>query len=375
MARLPQGMRRTPNGKIELRFSYNGKRYSVTGIDVPGVLEAERKKIEELVNTSYVLNKDIQLKDYYKEYLKVWRHTVKPASYSNFVNVAEKHILPELGKTKVKDLEIRQIQKFYDDLIDIDGLGVATAGVYLQHVSKMLREAVHEGIINKNPCERVRKRKRTEKEAIETFHRALSREEQELFESVIVGSWYEWLLRVMLYSGCRVGEVLALRWSDVDFQNGTISIKRTITRDQNGNPVIGDSPKTKAGVREIPMTGTLKKCLLEQRKRNFEIHGKVGKEDIVFLSKIAGNVIDSKQIDYAIKCALRKMPGVEKFTSHALRDTFATRFLESGGNMKTLQVLLGHASFQMTSDLYAHVMPDTKAEEMERMEKRMKGGD
>lgn len=358
-----------------MRFSYGGKRYSVSGVDVPEVLQREREKLEELKNESYVLNRDIRLCDYYKEYLNTWRHTVKPASYSNFVNVAEKHILPVLGKTKVRDLEIRQMQKFYNDLMDLHGVGVSTAGVYLQHVSKMLRAAVHDGIINKNPCERVRKRKRTEKTATETYHRALSRQEQELFEKVIVGSWYEYALKFMLYSGCRVGEMLALCWDDVDFQNNIISIRRTITRDEKGNPVIGTTTKSTAGVREIPMTSTLKNCLFDQRKRNFAIVGRVAKDDLVFLSKISGRVIDSKQIEYAIKCALRKMPGVEKFTSHALRDTFATRFIESGGNMKTLQVLLGHASFQMTSDLYAHVMPDTKAEEMERMEKRMKGGD
>lgn len=379
MARLPQGMRRTPNGKIELRFSYNGKRYSVTGIDVPDVLEKEREKLEELQTTGYVLNKDIRIEQYYVEFLKLWGNGVKPATANIFKICCRKYVLPALGKCKVKDLEVRQIQDFYDSLIDVKGIKVTTANEYLTGLSKMLKEACNDGIRKDNPCTRVRRRKNTEARAIDTIHRALSKEEQEQFEKAIKGSWSEYFIMFMLYTGCRCGEVAALKWSDIDFKNNTIQIKRTVTKDENGKKVISKTTKTKSGEREIPLKETPRKCLLEQKKRNFALYGKAGKEDMIFLSPNYGRIIDVSLIERAIKIALRKMPGVEKFTSHALRDTFATRFLEAGGSMKALQVILGHADYKTTANLYAHVLPDTKAEEMERMEqyvqeKRRKGG-
>lgn len=375
MGRLPQGMRRTPNGRIELRFTFNGSRYSVTGSDVPDCLEKERQKLEELKNTSYVLNKDIRLEQYYQEYLQVWRRSVRTSTVVGFRCICEKHILPELGKYKVREMEVRMIQGLYDTLIDDKGLKVQTVEFYMNALGKILKEAVKDGIITSNPYDRLRHRKNTDAKATDGIHRALTRSEQAAFEKAISGSWYEHFLIFMLYSGCRFGEAAALTWDCVDFETGTIQIKRTLTKKENGGFMIGESTKTKSGEREIPMTSTLKKCLLEQRKRNFATIGKVGSGDIVFLSKISQKAISPKRIEEAIQIALRQMPDVPRFTSHALRDTFSTRFLEAGGSMKTLQVLLGHSSFAMTSDLYAHVMPDTKAEEMERMEKRMKGGD
>lgn len=375
MARLPQGMRRTPSGRIELRFTFNGSRYSVTGSDVADVLEKERERLEELKNTSYVLNKDVRLCDYYKEYLRTWQRSVRTATVIDFKCACERHILPALGKYRVRDLEIRQVQVLYDNLIDDKGLKVITADGYIAALGKILKEAVADGIIKYNPCERIRHRKNTDVKATETFHRALSKQEQAAFEKAIVGSWYEHFLMFMLYSGCRFGETAALTWDCVDFVKGTIQIKRTMTRSENGGQIVGKTTKTESGERVIPMTGVLKKSLLEQRKRNFAIFGKVGSGDLVFLSKISQKAIEPKRIEQAIRTALREMPGTEKFTSHALRATFSTRFLESGGSMKTLQVLLGHASFAMTSDLYSHVLPDTKAAEMLQMEKHLKGGE
>ena len=86
---------------------------------------------------------------------------------------------------------------------------------------------------------------------------------------------------------------------------------------------------------------------------------------------VYGNQIDNCTINRAIRSTLKSLDKtgvhIERFTSHAMRDTFATRYIEQGGNMQTLKTLLGHSSITLTMDLYAHVLPDTKQNEMQRI--------
>ena len=159
----------------------------------------------------------------------------------------------------------------------------------------------------------------------------------------------------------RIGEIGALKSSDI--KKDMIHVQRTVTRTELGNYVIGESAKTKAGRRSIPIGEQLKDVIKEQQRLNKDIDGKVAsKDDLVFKASERGILVASP-IDRDIK-KICKLINIEPFTMHAFRATFATRAIESGMNPKTLQEILGHSNFNITMSLYGHCLDDTKKQEM-----------
>lgn len=143
-----------------------------------------------------------------------------------------------------------------------------------------------------------------------------------------------------------------------------ITINKTITRNEDGVFVIGDSAKTKAGMRTIPLTPTAKEALDAQKRINLaRFGGEAFKKDHLFFWNAKGRCIDATHVGQDVK-RMCKLAGIERIATHALRDTFATRCIESGMTMKTLQEILGHSDISMTMNLYAHCMEETKVKEM-----------
>lgn len=363
----PPGFRRTSNGRLEYRFTYDRVRYSIVCDDVPEGIARQKELIAELAQNGYIPNKKITFEQYFNEFIESWRYTVKGSTVTH-LNSISKRFLPELGKYRMRDIEDRQLQQFYDGLIDKEGLSIASASVIFSKVSMIFRDAVLRRVITHNPCDLVKKRKADRKKAVQTIHRALTIEEEIKFKEAIKGLWLEYFLLFMLHSGVRCGEAGALEWSNVDFEKEEIHIVKTITLSDSGVPVIGDTTKSEAGRRDIPMTDDLREILEEQKERTEMIDGELGK--MVFPARF-GEFVIHQSVDIAIVQALRKMEGVPRFTSHCLRDTYATRMIESGADPKEVQELLGHSSLTMTFS-YVHPDMDSKRKAMENMEKARK---
>ncbi len=138
------------------------------------------------------------------------------------------------------------------------------------------------------------------------------------------------------------------------------------------------SPKSEASKRDIPMNEIIKKILINQKKKMLMVFGgnSVRLENRIFVTS-TGKVINAANFLNVMKRILRepdkKGIHIERFSHHAFRDTFATRYIEHGGNMQTLKTILGHSTLAMTADLYAHVLPDTKQKEMNLIEKGFEG--
>ena len=175
-------------------------------------------------------------------------------------------------------------------------------------------------------------------------------------------SWYYNLYVFLLNTGARLGEAGALLPSDIS-KNG-VTIKRTITRTEDGGYEIGSDTKTSAGVRFIPLLGDASAALEDQRKANAIAEGvkiiELGKP--IFRAP-KGSLLKSANVNYDIAniCA---DAGINKFSAHALRATFATRCVESGMPPKTLMSIMGHSDISMTLTLYAHCEDETKIEQL-----------
>lgn len=373
MQKLPAGVRKRKTGLLEKRFSVNGKRYSVYGRTIRQLNEREQKKRNEIISSVPVKKEAMTLDQYFETWIEGKKMSVKPSTIRVYSTYYRPYASPLIGSLQLSEITRRDILRIQCEAAK--KLCPTTNNILLTVIKTILNEAVEDKLIRENPAKGVKPVKVTGK-ASETYHRALTETEQEQFMDAAKDNYYYELLAFQLLTGMRLGEVGALYWSDIDEEANVIHVRRTITRTEDGIFYIGDSPKSDAGVRDIPMNAGIKKLLKQQReKQEKRIKQKVcqqpsKEQKLCFLSP-TGQMIGHGPVNKNIRRILFQLEEkgihMEPFTSHALRDTFATRYIEQGGNPQTLKTILGHSSLSMTMDLYSHVLPNTRQEEMDRI--------
>lgn len=364
MARLGAGTRKRADGMLEKRFTVEGKRYSVYGKTGKEIIQREQE-IRKIIEAGiYTDNKNLTLDQYFEEWLVGKRNGTKGNTLKTYKSYYYKHISPQIGKRKVQQIERREILALQKDISQV--LSITTCNTLLKVLRIVLNDAVHDDVISKNPADGVKTLKEPQTKAVETYHRALTESEQVLFMQEIKEDYYYEFVALLLCTGMRIGEASALTWSDIDYKQNVIHITKTVTFSENGKISIG-SPKSSAGKRDIPLNSTITNILAHQRRKMkniFPMNNRV-------FSTVYGEIVNNHAVNRAISKALERLKEqgkpIERFTAHALRDTFATRYIEQGGNPQTLKTILGHNSLAMTMDLYSHVLPNTKQKEMEQL--------
>ena len=373
MARIPSGMRKKANGSFEKRFTVDGKRYSAYGHNVKECTENETLMREEIKAGLYTSNRNITLDSYFDEWEKSRTGVIKDSSIKMNRSRYNNHIKSVLGETKLQKIEKREIVKLQQNLAQ--KLSASTTNSVIVLLKTVLNAAVDDEIIIKNPAASVKPLRMDDRpKASETIHRALTREEQQAF---IQEAKQEWLYEFFCFSLCtgmRLNEIVALKWQDIDYINNVIHVTKTVSWKQGGG-ITETSPKSETSKRDIPMNDTIKKVLQMQRRKMAMIYGEIVARKMdsnIFIGSNGSRAVASSTVAFSINNVLKRLRQqgieIEKFTHHAFRDTFATRYIEEGGNMQTLQKILGHSSLAMTADLYAHVLPSTKQQEMKQVE-------
>lgn len=376
--RLPAGFRKRENGSYELRFTVDKKRYSVFGKSIKECREKElikRAKITEQANNK----KNPVVSDWFDEWthnrrLKVSGNTQR--ANSHILEAVSKIEIDRTGKTfgsmRIQDVDIEDLRmvqyKLYEERKE-DGSRKRKArsvNDYMTVIRHAFKDAKKERILTDNPADCLENLRITEERARDTIHRALTHEEQKLFfecERTKQSTYYN-IYRMAILTGMRFGEIGALKNSDI--RNGMIHVERTITRTEHGKYIIGDSAKTAAGRRTIPITEEIQSVLNDQREINRLLDGNVVMMDDTVFKSASRNILKINAVDADIGVICQKI-GIEHFSMHAFRATFATRCIEQGMNPRTLQELLGHASFDITMSLYGHVIEDTKIDAMSKI--------
>lgn len=366
MARLAAGVDRYGNG-YRLRFSMNGKRCAVYGASVKEVKEKEIKKRQEIEEGSYKTGGNINLDDYFERWIEAKEGTAKETTlranrmmYRAISKVEIDKTGAHFGELKIKAIEVQNVRDLQKTIAETHSTRTTNDTISL--LKSILQSAVMiDRIIEYNPAAPVKALKRTEPQARDNIHRALTREETRTFLSHAEDSWYYNLYVFLLATGCRIGEAGALEVCDI--RKKSITISRTVTRTASGGYKIGDDTKTAAGRREIPITDEARRAIEQQRFITEQLFGKLENlTDTIFRSP-RGNVLKSSPVNEDIK-RICEMAGLKYFGVHAFRDTFATRCVESGMQPKTLQTIMGHSDISMTMNLYAHCMPETQQEQL-----------
>lgn len=370
MAKLPAGVSKRADGTYRKRFTVNGKQYDVYAHSVRELPAKELEKRQELERGVYVENKRLTFDKYFEDWQREHTKVVKGSTMLEYHSDYRNYIAPTFGERKIQRIERREIVNWQDDLI-AEGKSINTANKALALLKLMLNDAVIAEVISVNPAATVKPLRDNKVSARETTHRALTEEEQDLLMQELRNSYYYEFIAFLLCSGMRIGEAAALTWADIDYKKHLIHINKTVTRDIDGNRVIG-SPKTKTSARDIPLTKSIDTILKQAREKQVEINGNVLSMTNRVFNTTFGYIVNAEAVGRALNSAVDALNSqghhIERITAHALRHTFATRFLERSLDYETLKTILGHSTLAMTIDLYGHVMPDTKRKAMDMLE-------
>lgn len=272
------------------------------------------------------------------------------------INVIEKNALV---KRKIEDITSEEIQDYMNSLKNYSNSYIKKI---MEQFTQAYKFAINKGYINKNPLVDVIKPKSTKTDKVV---RALEIEEQQLFTNYLKNKTieeepYKNVYLIQMYMGLRVGEALAITNMDIDLRHNILKVDKTITLDKYDRRIVGNSTKTYAGIREIPIPEFIRYQIMEQMKLA-EKH----KENRLFESR-NGNIVDSKNVNYILKDRLKKL-GITGITTHSLRHTYGTRCVEAGMRAVALQRLMGHKDVSVTLNTYTSIFNKYKESELEKV--------
>lgn len=310
------------------------------------------------------LPSEMTVKMWFDYWLSMKKRIRRVTTVRCYVSTYNSHIGPNIGDKLLVDVKPMHCQEIVANLIS-KGYCTSTVQSVASRLYDIFEYARKNSIILQNPCEGLYEYCSNGKSS--SVREALTREQQKVFLEEIRGRSYEYQWRLILQTGIRVGELCGLKWSDIDLDKRIMHIRRTLSKVASSKSLVVGEPKTKAGVRSIPLTEEAVSILkLQKEKRSGSIVLEGEWEDYVFLSR-RGNPILTHAYDESLRVIGKKM-GVKGLSMHILRHTFATRCIEGGMKPKTLQVILGHSSYNMTMDRYVHITDDVRLEEMGKIE-------
>ncbi len=336
----------------------------------------------------------------------IWMNTyklgrIKPTTMDTYRALYDRHIRNSIGMHTLDEFHPIHIQKIYNDFLN-KGYSPKYLSTLHTMLNNMFKKALANELISSNPCAL------TDRPGLDiSEHRVLSLEEQQALCEHMKRPRFRHIepaVTTLLGTGLRIGELLALRWSDIHIAENNpetygipdpvnfLTVRHTLVRVKNegipGSHFLLQSPKTKSSLRSIPLQDCVVEALRRQQKLQLEYRKKQtwspypGFEGLVFCgrhgqpqwrSTIVANIntiVDSynKTAEKPTDATIYPASHIDHILPHAFRHTFATRSLEAGIPPKVVQHWLGHASIKMTLDLYTHVSHDLSAQYMHLLE-------
>lgn len=371
------------NGKLQRKTFYGKTRAEVAG------------KLTDALNKQQKGLPLVGEKQTVKQFLDDWlENTVKPttrtSTYLSYKQKIKLHIVPEIGHIRLAKLTPQHVQRMITSLMQKDRqeikwkitekklkkregevakkLSNRTVQYSLMILRMALKKAETWGLVARNVA------LLADAPKVERFEvQPIDADEAKKFLEIIKGDRLEALFSVGLSLGLRRGEVLALRWSDIDFDNQTLRVTGSLQRLEGKLLIL--PPKTKKSNRALDLPKTLLQKLREHRARQLEERLALGADwqdnNLVFCTSI-GTPIEPRNIQRKL-AALMKDSGMRSFRLHDLRHFFASLLLAQGVELKVVSELLGHSSIQITGDIYAHVLPKLKQQAVDLLDTILTG--
>ena len=345
MARRGENIYKRKDGRYEGRYI---KYYDISGKAVYGyVYSKSYADVKEQLAKCKTEKQSLQSSSntLLSNWLEIWlksQGTLKPTTKAIYQSYIDNHIKPNLGGIPLKKLNADILQDFINSL----QLSPSTIKVIFSILKSALSIAEEKGFVS-NIWSKVKLPKK-EKSIV----KVLSSSEQQRLEQILTDNTDMGIL-ICLYTGLRIGELCALKWSDINFETAQLTVNGTQARTENGVEII--SPKSKTSRREIPMpTFLLDKLKTMPHSCEYVISKNRKPFDVRTYRRLFKKLL--------------KAADLPDMKFHCLRHTFATRALEVGMDYKTLSEILGHSSVGITLDLYAHSLKEHKIKQMNKLD-------
>ncbi len=333
------------------------------------------------------------LDDFFHKYMSM-KKELKSSTRSAYIQVYNIYIKDVFGSYSISSIKYSDIKQFYLSMFHEKGLKPNTVHTVNTVLCPIFTLAVRDGYIRVNPAHQVYAELKKQNRWGQDKRHALTKDQQQMFIDFIRRSpKYTRVLNlftVLLGTGCRVGEIIGLRWDDCNFEENLISINHNMTfrKPENEKKMrfLVSTPKTEAGTRVIPMLREVKSALLNERLRQmaegFNQTEVDGFTNFIFHTK-RGNLYTDSSIDMIIRRIIRDCNAEETaaakaqqrkpillphFSVHNLRHTFCTRFCENETNLKIIQEIMGHANISTTMDVYNEATMEKKKASFENLE-------
>ncbi len=364
-------------GQIGLGVDENGKRIrkTVFGGTRAEVVE-QLKVLQGSINAKMLKpNNNTTMEQFIIKWLTDFkRPTVSPRTYEWYLNI-NKSIDADLKGTPLQKVNAYQIQQMLNALKN-DGLSIRSVKAVYDLLNQVFKAAIEFNMVGENPLDKV---KITRKEARRKPKALISEDRKKVMQAIESHETYKPIIYTMMGMGLRIGEVIALKWDDIDFSNGTVSINKaakatpeiSIDGKVTGRSMQISGTKTICSVRTLPMPQMVKDVLKEWKKLYIQRFKATEVENLVFPNK------DGKLRSYS---GFRRQfgryleeKGVGEITFHQFRHTFATMMLERGVNPRVVQEFLGHKDISTTLGIYTGVTSAVMQEATKGADEAMRG--
>lgn len=317
-------------------------------------------------------------KEIYELWYESYKKTVKESTGIATERYIKLHVLPLFGETRIDRINVKTAQKAVNEWAD----HLQVYKVVLQYVIKIMDYAIHLELIELNPFEKVirphaKDNKRGDKikyytpDQVKKAMTTLEQRVQNMKDSNLLYRYFAefdlTFYRLLAFTGLRGGEALALEWKDIDFEKKRLTVNKSLSQTRKGYKV--SSPKTKSSYRTITLDDKTVRALKRWQLRTKEMHFTNGVRNVqIIFPDLEGNYIHRQNI-YMRSKRVAKFAGLPDIGTHGWRHTHASMLFESGVTMKEAQERLGHASIQMTMNIYTHLSQKSKDETVEKLAK------
>ena len=310
--------------------------------------------------------------DSFEEIYLLWfdsayKNTVKESTYVKTKEMFRVHILPAFGSMKLNKISVTYCQTTVNNWCD----SLAKYRVMKNYVTKVLDYSIALGLLKDNPMRKITMPKRKEIVDGEKVENYYNKEELQHFLDCIKSDGFtRWhaLFRLLAFSGMRKGEALALEWKDIDFNQSTVTVNKTLARGEN-NKLIIQSPKTKTSFRTVSVDPGTMQLLKEWRKEQATDFLKLGFNTMnpsqVIFTNYKNDYMQLASVTNRINKIIKKHD-LKVITTHGLRHTHCSILFEAGVPIQEVKERLGHSDIQTTLNIYTHVTEKAKEKSAEK---------
>lgn len=297
--------------------------------------------------------------------LKLDTNQISEVTYHRVLMTIEQIEKFPIGKKNIDKITSDELQEFMNYHKYMSNSSI---NKLYQQLGTTFKIAINKGYLMRNPMINVLKPK-SDKEDKKV--RALTFEEQQLLTEYLMNKditecRYKNVYLIQMFMGLRISEVLALTTHDIDLENRRLRVRRTLTKDEIGNTIIGKSTKTYAGKRELPIPDYLMNSIMEQMR--IAENQDNNDEKLLFKPEYK-QYAERENANNELKRLLKRIFGIEDITTHSLRHTYGTRCIESGMAPVVVQRLMGHTDIAVTLNTYTSVFDEFKQKEIDKVNK------